>query len=179
LVNNFNDYIYNPDLNKTVNNMKKLWLDYLLVDLNAATIDKDERRNLTTRYERLLSTFRSEKLELVETDSVCLKVALEDYNKSEKTKEDQETYMTIAWVNYESYTEDWDQINRNTKLLKCYERIKGLVENWKINQQNYSYLYNLDQHVKRNKDSFSTEKQFYTLLKQQVTHWYKALFKVK
>jgi hypothetical protein len=49
----------------------------LLVDLNAATIDKDARHNLTTRFEKLLSTFRSDKLELVETDSICLKVALE------------------------------------------------------------------------------------------------------
>jgi hypothetical protein len=31
--------------------MKILGLNYLLVDLNAATIDKDPRRNLTKRYE--------------------------------------------------------------------------------------------------------------------------------
>lgn len=179
LINNFNDYIYNPDINKTVENMKNLWLDYLLVDLNAATIDKDERRNLTTRYERLLSTFKSEKLELIETDSVCLKLAIEDYNKSEKTEEDKKAYMTIVWVNYESYTEDWKQINRNTKLFECYQRIEKLLENWEIDKENYNFLYNLAQYIIENKESYSDQNQLYKLLKSQVTHWYKALFKVK
>jgi hypothetical protein len=50
--------------------------------LNAATIDKDARHNLTKRYEKLLDTFNSEKLELIETDSICLKVALDDFKKS-------------------------------------------------------------------------------------------------
>jgi hypothetical protein len=63
-----------------------------LVDLNAATIDKDSRRNLTRRYEGLLSTFHSDKLELIETDSMCLKVALEKYSKDGNIDE----YMTIA-----------------------------------------------------------------------------------
>jgi hypothetical protein len=61
--------------------------------LNAATIDKDERHNLTTRYEKLLSTFTSSKLELIETDSVCLKVALESFNQTEKTSEDLIKYL--------------------------------------------------------------------------------------
>jgi hypothetical protein len=63
-----------------------------LVDLNAATIDRDSRHNLTNRYEKLLSTFRSDKLKLVDTDSMCLKVALEKYRKDSK-KDD---YMNIA-----------------------------------------------------------------------------------
>jgi len=56
----------------------------MLTDLNAATIDKDPRHDLTRRYENLLKTFTSDKLELIETDSVCLKIALEDYKKSDK-----------------------------------------------------------------------------------------------
>jgi hypothetical protein len=64
--------------------------------LNAATIDKDYRHNLTTRYDRLLNTFTSDKLELVETDSICLKLALEDFSKSNKTSDDRETFLTIA-----------------------------------------------------------------------------------
>jgi hypothetical protein len=61
--------------------------------LNAATIDKDERHNLTTRYENLLYTFTSNELELIETDSICLKVALEDFNKSNRTLEAVQAYM--------------------------------------------------------------------------------------
>jgi hypothetical protein len=74
--------------------------------LNAATIDKDSRHNLTKRYENLLTTLRSDKLELVETDSVCLKIALEDYKKSEKKEKDIKQFMTISGVNYESYNKD-------------------------------------------------------------------------
>jgi hypothetical protein len=68
----------------------------LLVDLNAATIDKDSRHNLTTRYERLLNTFTSDRLELIETDSICLKVALDSFSRSEKMSEDRAFYMSIA-----------------------------------------------------------------------------------
>ncbi len=78
--------------------MKKMGLKYLLVDLNAATIDKDPRRDLTKRFEQLLSTFQSDKLELIQTDSLCLQIALEE--------KDPATYMTHAGVNYESYRKD-------------------------------------------------------------------------
>lgn len=98
LVTQFGKYFYdtNPDI--AVERMKKLGLKYLLVDLNAATIDKDPRHDLTKRFEQLLSTFRSDKLELIQTDSLCLQMALEE--------KDPATYMTNAGVNYESYTKD-------------------------------------------------------------------------
>jgi len=54
--------------------MKEFGLKYLLVDLNAATIDNDPRHDLTRRYENLLKTFTSDNLNLIETDSICLKV---------------------------------------------------------------------------------------------------------
>jgi hypothetical protein len=44
------------------------------VDLNAATIDKDARTNLTARYEKLLSFFTTDGIDLVASDSVCLKL---------------------------------------------------------------------------------------------------------
>lgn len=175
----FNNYIYNDDVNKTVENFKNMWVWYLLADLNAATIDKDERRNLTKRYERLLKTFTSENVELIDTDSACLKVALEDYNKSTKSETDLLEYINIAWVNYESYKEDWTQINRNTKLLACFKRIKVLMDEWKIDNSNYNYLVNLDNYIKQNSDSFKTEQQLFPFMQQQITHWYKVLFKVK
>ncbi len=175
----FNDFIYNVDLDKTVQNLKKLWVDYLLIDLNAATIDKDERRNLTKRYERLLKTFTSKDLELVETDSICLKVALEDFNKSEKNDSDKSNFITIAGVNYESYKEDWTQINRNTKLLECFKRVKDLVDNWKIDTNNYSYLLNLNNYLMENKAILTNDQQIYPFLQQRITHWFKVLFKIK
>lgn|GEM_PF-416789 len=98
LIMSFDKYFYDIDPNKTVERMEKLGLKYFLVDLNAATIDKDPRHDLTRRFENLLKTFRSDKLKLVQTDSICLQIALEE--------KDPATYMTYAGVNYESYTKD-------------------------------------------------------------------------
>lgn len=180
LLFNFSDYIYDKDSNKTVENFSKLWAKYLLVDLNAATIDKDERHNLTTRYEKLLSTFVSEKLELVDTDSICLRVALEDYNKSSKTEQDMKSFLEIAWVNYESYTNDWTQIPRTTKLLKCYNRINDLMNTiWAINTNSYTYLMNISNYMKQNKESYQTENQIYGFFQQQINHGFKVLFKIR
>ena len=179
LLFNFSDYIYTDNVNKTVENFKKLWVWYLLADLNAATIDRDSRHNLTTRYEKLLKTFTSNKLELVETDSVCLKVALEWYKKSKKTEKDLENYMTIWWVNYESYTSDWTQINRWAKLLACYKNIKWLMETNSINENNYSYLLQLENYVRNNRESFKTENELYWLFQKNIKHWYTVLFKIK
>jgi hypothetical protein len=94
----FGKYFYTENANTTIERMEKLGLKYLLVDLNAATIDKDPRHDLTKRFEQLLATFKSDKLELVQTDSLCLQMALEE--------KDPATYMTYAGVNYESYTKD-------------------------------------------------------------------------
>jgi len=51
---------------------------------------------LTARFETLLKTFTSDKLQLIHTDSICLKIALEDYNKSEKSSNDFEKYLRFA-----------------------------------------------------------------------------------
>lgn len=179
LVFNFSDYIYDSNISTTVENLKKLGLWYLLVDLNAPTIDKDERHNLTTRYEKLLSTFTSEDLELVETDSICLKLALEEFDKSKKLSEDRTRFITIAWVNYESYSEQWETINRWTKLMECYKTINDLIKNNKIDNDNYNYLLNISNYIAQNKDKFKTENEIYALLQQQVVSWYKVLFKIK
>lgn len=98
LVTQFGKYFYDEDPNITVSRMEKLGLKYFIVDLNAATIDKDPRHDLTKRFENLLKTFRSDKLELIQTDSLCLQIALEE--------KDPATYLTYAGVNYESYKID-------------------------------------------------------------------------
>ena len=138
LLNDFEKYFYdkNPDI--TVERMKKFGLSYLLVDLNAATIDKDPRHALTKRYEELLETMTSKKMKLIETDSVCLKIALENYNYSKQ--KDKDVFKILAWVNYESYTKDWKQIPRTSKKIVCYKTIIKLANENKINKNHYSYL---------------------------------------
>ena len=141
LLTNFNKYFYDKaDLNKSIERLKKMWVKYLLIDLNAATIDNDPRRALTKRYENILKTFTSDKLQLIETDSVCLKVALEDYKKSKKTIEDLNNYMLIAWVNYNWYDKQWKVIPKQKKLKICESRVLDLVRNNKVDSKNYSYL---------------------------------------
>jgi hypothetical protein len=79
LVFEFDTFFYDPSPEETISRMKKVGLKYLLTDLNAATIDRDPRRALTTRFEHLLLTMRAKNLKLVDTDNLCLQIALDEY----------------------------------------------------------------------------------------------------
>jgi hypothetical protein len=79
LVFEFESFFYDPKPEVTIERMKKVGLGYLLTDLNAATIDRDPRHVLTTRFEHLLLTMRASNLTLVDTDNLCLKVAINEY----------------------------------------------------------------------------------------------------
>lgn len=179
LVFDFNKYYYDEsDINIWIERMKKMWVNYFLVDLNAATIDKDPSRNLTKRYENLLKTFTSPNLELINTDSICLKIALENYNKSSKSADDLATYMTFAWVNYESYGENWEVINRGVKQLECYNKILEYIkEDWKINENNYSYLLPIANYLNQNK--ISSQEELVRFFQTYVSHGWMVLFRIK
>lgn len=168
LVSNFDKYFNNKDPDIAAEKMKKMWLNYLLVDLNAATIDKDPRHDLTRRFENLLKTFESSKLELVQTDSTCLRIALD---------EKWENYMTYAWVNYESYTSSWDIINRWTKQLSCYNHILDLLKNNKVSDSSYSYLLPLANYIKQNPPQ--SQNDYLQIFQNYVGHGWLALFKIK
>lgn len=120
----FDTFFYDKDPSVTAERMKKMWIKYLLVDLNAATIDKDPRRALTNRFEELLLTMKSTKLNLVDTDNICLRLAIDEYQQW-ILKTDEE-FINIAWTNYESYkTISWSvvQIGRGQKQMNCYNYI--------------------------------------------------------
>ena len=106
-------------------------------------------------------------------------MALDWFERSERMSGDREKYMSIAWVNYESYDDNWNQINRATKLMNCFDEVNDLIAENKIDKSNYPYLLNISNYIKENKESFKTKNEIYTLLQQQIRHWYKALFKVK
>lgn len=116
--------------------MKKLGLKYLLVDLNAATIDRDPRHDLTRRYEVLLDLMKSNKLKLIETDSLCLKMALE-----EKASEN---FNILAGVNYRSYAkmENGQEgvILQETKSNLCKSAIAQTILSGKVSDTNYAFL---------------------------------------
>lgn len=73
LVMAFGKYFYDAVPEVATNRMKTLGIRYFLIDLNAATIDRDPRHDLTARMDNLLSTFRANNLRLVATDSICLR----------------------------------------------------------------------------------------------------------
>lgn len=181
LISSFDLYVYNKDVDKTVDNMKKLWLSYLLVDLNAATIDQDPRHDLTRRYENLIKTYTSDNLELVDTDSICLQIWLEDYKKSEKKDIDMNNYIKMAWVNHESYTSSWKTISRWEKVLECYNKIINLIEQNKIDEKNYNYLLPFKQYLTspENANVLKDQRALIELFKQYIRPGYKALFKIK
>ena len=81
LIFGFDGYFYEESPEKTIEKMQKLGFKFLLIDLNAATIDKDPRRVLTKRYEHLLLTMRAKNLKLINTDNLCLEFALDEYKR--------------------------------------------------------------------------------------------------
>ena len=81
LIFSFDTYFFDIDHTVAIERMKKLGLKYLLVDLNAATIDRDPRHALTARFEKLLLTMRARNLRLVTTDNFCLELAIGEYKK--------------------------------------------------------------------------------------------------
>ena len=170
LVSIFDTYIYDENVDVSVERIKKLWIDYFLVDLNAATIDQDPRHALTARYENLLTTFTSSKLELVETDSVCMKIGLEKYEKSKNISE----YLELAWVNYDWYSTG-EKISRGIKQRNCYMDIITIIESWEVNEISFSYLNLYVSHI--NKMETLDEKLIF--LQRYAWHWSKALFKIK
>lgn len=109
----------NPDV--VAARMKKLGIKYLLVDLNAATIDRDQNRHeLTNRYENLLLATRSEKFRLISSDSVCLQLAL-DWHHSKKIS--REKFLNLAGVSYTSYDKNNNSISSPSKKRYCAEAI--------------------------------------------------------
>ena len=170
---NFGQYFYDKDPNKAITRMEKLGLKYLLVDLNAATIDKDPRHDLTRRFEDLLSSFRSDKLELVQTDSPCLQIALEE--------KDPTSYMTYAGVNYESYKKDaaWVEtaVNRGEKQFQCYNHILDLMKNNKIDATHYPYLLPLANYFTKNPPK--DQQAMIQVFQNYIGHGWLALFRIK
>lgn len=120
LITQFDQYFYDENPEVTIKRMQDMGIKYLLVDLNAATIDKDPRRALTTRYEHLLGTMRAKNLKLITTDNPCLQFGLDRWHTKKITS--LEDYLMLVGTNYESYRE-YDgvtkQIPRTHKQNHC------------------------------------------------------------
>ena len=168
LLTNFDTYFSDSDTDVVLDRMKQMWLHYLLVDLNAATIDNDPRQDLTRRYESLVDIFPSNQLELIGTDSICLQIGLEKYRAWET-----DNFLSLAGVNHESW---WK--NRNEKLVDCYQTILDIYNTWEISSDNFNYLLPIQWYFQR---SLAGEIQLNPtqILQQTVPHGSFALFRIK
>ncbi len=173
LVFEFESFFYDLKPEVTIERMKKVGLGYLLTDLNAATIDRDPRHVLTTRFEHLLLTMRASNLTLVDTDNLCLKVAINEY-KAGRLQTDTE-FIDIAGTNYESYR-DTGSVARGVKQNKCANYIIGMLNSVSGSGTTLpQYLVPLQTGLTAAKNQ--TEQQ--NVLSQYIGQSYFALFEIK
>lgn len=174
LISKFFDYFYDKEnIDMAFERMKTLGMRYLLVDLNAATIDQSPEGSLTKRYEALLDSFRSERVSLVSTDSICLQVALEDYKKSKKDEEAKENFMKIAGVNFNA-----QNASKQEKLQACFQRVHEIINEKLSSKSDYTYLLWIADYIEKNKESFQTSEDYVRFYSQYIRAWYKALFRI-
>jgi hypothetical protein len=158
--------------------MNKLGFKFLLIDLNAATIDRDPRRVLTQRYENLLLTMRAKNLTLVDTDNLCLRLALDEYKAGKLQTIDE--FVGIAGTNYESYRTNTggqqEQISRRQKQGQCYNYILNAL--YKENgAARYPYLAEIQAAVDKNSAAGNSE-LLSRILSNYVGQSYFALYEI-
>ncbi len=172
LVQSFGNYLHDENPDVTVERLKRLGVKYFLIDLNAATIDRDPRRDLTRRFENLLKTFRSDQLRLVKTDSLCLKSAM--YSAKETTDEE---FLTLAGVNYESYSSTGAVTYRTQKQGACHKYFAELIKGGHVTNDQHSYLLPLAKYVERKKPK--DDEELVRLVASVANHGWLALFEIK
>lgn len=170
LLSKFWTYLQDNDSNVTLERFKKIWIKYILIDLNAATIDNDSRRALTGRYENMLKFTTNTGLEFVESDSMCLRLWRDLYEKNG----DMDEYLLIAGSNYDS-PGMWRQQKRNT----CAKKIIELIQSWVVDENNYPSLLIYIQLMNQSNIPLSDAQWVADIVSKRLPIWYKALFKIK
>ena len=171
LVMSFHDYVYDKNSEITVQRLKKLGVKYFLIDLNAATIDRDPRRALTKRFEELLLTFKSDKLSLVKTDSLCLETAIRDFRIDNDWD-----YIMLAGVNYETYTQTGVYL-RKEKQRACGKYVGDIITGETVKQKEFEHLGNVLNYVNQVKPK--TREELDAAVMRTFDHGWVALFEVK
>jgi len=169
LLTSFDNYIDSQEQDIILNRFKKLNLEYILLDLNAATIDRDPEKNLTKRYERLINFLKSPDVELIETDSICLRVGLDNY----KLESNLETYMWLATTNHSS------QFSQIQKKNACLSVIQKIISNEDL-ISSYPYLNSYKNALIQAEIDVNNKDVAVNALAQLIRwNWFKALFKIK
>lgn len=170
LVTTFDTYYYDDNYDLIYERMKKTGIEYLLVDLNAATIDDDPRKDLTRRYENLVKSFTSNKLELIETDSICLQVWLEKYRETG----DIQKFTRLATVNHFS-----NSLSQSDKLIECHREVLSILTTQKVSIDNYPYLLGISQYILRQWDVEKQPEAIVQIIQSLVRQWSKVLLKIQ
>jgi hypothetical protein len=142
-LNNFDTYIRGKNIDESIENMKRLGMKYLLLDLNAATIDRDPRHDLSRRYEAILDTVRSGKLRLIATDSPCLQLGL--------SLPKDPSYLHVAGVNYNSYLKNEKGEDRvitaSAKLNVCATNLAQIIFERRVTDSQFPLLKRLSDYA--------------------------------
>ena len=170
LLDDFNDFIYSDDENIINSRFKSLWIDYLLLDLNIATLDNSKQHSLVNRYEKLLWVLKNDNFKLIETDSICLRLWLELY----KNNQDFNEYISVIWNTYNSYDKLWNIISLEDKNILCLDNIYELLINNKVDNNNYNFLLPYKYYFLNNNINLSVE-NIYNI----IPNANKALFQIK
>lgn len=178
LVFGFETYFYDPSPEFTIDRMKKMDFKYFLIDLNAATIDRDPRHALTTRFEKLLHTMKAKNMKLVDTDNICLELALDEYKKW-KLQSDND-FIDLGWTNYESYrTQSGSEvvIHRSQKQNNCANYILKKLYQDKVWLEEYPYLAPIKQAID-NSNALSDQSKLGQILGRYAGQSWFALFEI-
>ena len=168
LLTQFDEYIYDEDTAVSLQRFEKFDVGYILLDINAATIDRDPARSLTQRYEKMLTLLTSPDLELIETDSMCLRVALDTY----KLDSDMRSYIDMASVNYPYKRSSQD------KKAMCVQKIVEILSDTQ-QLSSYPYLSPYLASLERAKIPLSDSVAVGEALYQSIPNGYKVLLKIK
>ncbi len=174
LVRRFDVFFAHDDPDTTIEHMSDAGFGFLLVDLNAATIDKDPRRDLTRRFEGLILAFQSDRLQLIATDSPCLELAL-----AQKNILTRDEFITLAHVNSESYMQTdagLSRIHRSQKLSACRGYIAELARTNALPTDASRSFDWLSSAIERSPSM--SDQQLSKLIAQNVGHGWTALFRV-
>ena len=118
------------------------------------------------------------KLKLIQTDSLCLRVGLEELKNGKISADD---YKFLAWVNYDSYgkTAEWldGAISRTKKLETCEQYISNIIKTGRVDGSHFTYLLPIAEYVKKN--NITKDSAILNIVAKSVDHGWLALFEVQ
>ncbi len=170
LLTSFDTYYFDEAYPVTFERMKQVWLEYVLVDLNAATIDNDPRKDLTRRYENLLKSFTASNISLIESDSFCLKAGLDYFRRTW----DMDGYLKLAGINYSTQSE-----TKTDKFANCKKYIQNIIVTKDVIGDDYRYLIPLHNNIISRWWDTSNPEHVQTFVSKYIIYGQKALFEIQ